>query len=129
MARCQKALRGGTRSSTPSTPHAPSWTPNFHLLPSMSIVCRSMSRVPTTRRRGLTGRSCGPRRAIAKCGPRCRGDVVAEAVMPKTAAGDDRKVIFHYGYRRSPDQDATTVVRHPVVVVGAGPVGLTAAID
>lgn len=34
-----------------------------------------------------------------------------------------------YPYTRSPDQDATTPARHPVVVVGAGPVGLTAAID
>jgi 3-(3-hydroxy-phenyl)propionate hydroxylase len=32
-------------------------------------------------------------------------------------------------YRRSRDQDAPTPVRHPVVVVGAGPVGLTLAID
>jgi 3-(3-hydroxy-phenyl)propionate hydroxylase len=34
-----------------------------------------------------------------------------------------------YPYRRSPDQDAATPVRHPVVVIGAGPVGLAAAID
>ena len=34
-----------------------------------------------------------------------------------------------YPYRRSPDQDAATPVRHPVVIVGAGPVGLVAAID
>jgi 3-(3-hydroxy-phenyl)propionate hydroxylase len=34
-----------------------------------------------------------------------------------------------YPYRRSPDQDAITPARHPVVVVGAGPVGLVAAID
>ncbi|RAI57361.1 FAD-dependent oxidoreductase [Roseicella frigidaeris] len=32
-------------------------------------------------------------------------------------------------YVRSPDQDAARPVRHPVIVVGAGPVGLTAAID
>ena len=32
-------------------------------------------------------------------------------------------------YVRSPDQDAPRPVRHPVVVVGAGPVGLSAAID
>jgi 3-(3-hydroxy-phenyl)propionate hydroxylase len=36
---------------------------------------------------------------------------------------------FRYGYRRSADQDANAPVRHPVVIVGAGPVGLTAAID
>ena len=34
-----------------------------------------------------------------------------------------------FSYRRSTDQDAPTPTRHPVVVVGAGPVGLTAAID
>src|SRR5215210_205133 len=40
-----------------------------------------------------------------------------------------RKVLYHYAYHRSPDQDARNPVRHPVIVVGAGPVGLTAAID
>ena len=34
-----------------------------------------------------------------------------------------------YPYRRSPDQDADPVAFHPVVVVGAGPIGLAAAID
>ena len=34
-----------------------------------------------------------------------------------------------YAYARSPDQDAATPVRHPIVVVGAGPVGLSLAID
>ena len=34
-----------------------------------------------------------------------------------------------YPYERSPDQDASTPVRHPVVVIGAGPIGLGAAID
>lgn len=34
-----------------------------------------------------------------------------------------------YPYRRSPDQDAAAPVRHPVIVVGAGPVGLAAALD
>ena len=34
-----------------------------------------------------------------------------------------------YPYRRSPDQDAARPVRHPVIVVGAGPIGLGAAID
>ncbi len=34
-----------------------------------------------------------------------------------------------YPYQRSPDQDRKTPVRHPVIVVGAGPVGLAAAID
>lgn len=34
-----------------------------------------------------------------------------------------------YAYQRSPDQDAATPARHKVVVVGAGPIGLGAAID
>jgi 3-(3-hydroxy-phenyl)propionate hydroxylase len=34
-----------------------------------------------------------------------------------------------YPYARSADQDAAVAVRHPVVVAGAGPVGLVAAID
>ena len=33
-----------------------------------------------------------------------------------------------YAYRRSPEQDGR-VARHPVEVVGAGPIGLTAALD
>ncbi|GAA4358838.1 FAD-dependent oxidoreductase [Variovorax defluvii] len=40
---------------------------------------------------------------------------------------DYQKVTFDY--RRHPDQDAATPARHPVVVVGAGPVGLALAID
>src|ERR1051326_3589294 len=42
---------------------------------------------------------------------------------------NEHKALFHYGYRRSPDQDARIPVRHRVVVVGAGPVGLVTAID
>ncbi len=34
-----------------------------------------------------------------------------------------------YPYRRSVDQDAAAPARHPVAVIGAGPVGLAAAID
>ena len=40
-----------------------------------------------------------------------------------------RKTLFQYAYRRSADQDARATVHHPVVIVGAGPVGLTLAID
>jgi 3-(3-hydroxy-phenyl)propionate hydroxylase len=46
---------------------------------------------------------------------------------PARAAG--RKSVYRYDYRRSRDQDARAVVRRPVVVVGAGPAGLAAAID
>jgi 3-(3-hydroxy-phenyl)propionate hydroxylase len=41
----------------------------------------------------------------------------------------DHKAIYRYDYRRSPDQEARQTVRRPVVVVGAGPVGLAASID
>jgi 3-(3-hydroxy-phenyl)propionate hydroxylase len=40
-----------------------------------------------------------------------------------------RKTLFQYAYRRSPDQDAAKPAHHPVVIVGAGPVGLALAID
>jgi 3-(3-hydroxy-phenyl)propionate hydroxylase len=39
------------------------------------------------------------------------------------------KPFAQYSYRRSPDQDATAAARHPVVVIGAGPVGLALAVD
>ena len=41
----------------------------------------------------------------------------------------ERKSVYQFGYRRSADQDSKNPVRRPVVIVGAGPVGLTAAID
>lgn len=34
-----------------------------------------------------------------------------------------------YPYARHPDQDATTPARHPVVVVGGGPIGMATALD
>ena len=34
-----------------------------------------------------------------------------------------------YPYARAPDQDAAAPVRHPVVIVGAGPVGIALALD
>ena len=36
---------------------------------------------------------------------------------------------FRFAYRRSADQDDVAMAHHPVVVVGAGPVGLSLAID
>jgi 3-(3-hydroxy-phenyl)propionate hydroxylase len=39
------------------------------------------------------------------------------------------KTIFQYAYARSRDQDAVTSAHHPVVIIGAGPVGLALAID
>ena len=40
-----------------------------------------------------------------------------------------RKSVYRYEYRHSADQDAAAPVRRPVVLIGAGPVGLAAAID
>ena len=49
---------------------------------------------------------------------------------PLTFASDGRTIQnYEFAYRHSPDQDAARPVRHPVVVVGAGPVGLSLAID
>ncbi|MGK6308041.1 FAD-dependent oxidoreductase [Variovorax sp. DT-64] len=47
--------------------------------------------------------------------------------MDATAPVDYQSLRFDY--RHHPDQDAATPARHPVVVVGAGPVGLALAID
>jgi 3-(3-hydroxy-phenyl)propionate hydroxylase len=44
-------------------------------------------------------------------------------------ASRDHKALFKYAYRRSADQDRAAPAHHPVIVVGAGPVGLAAAID
>jgi 3-(3-hydroxy-phenyl)propionate hydroxylase len=39
-----------------------------------------------------------------------------------------RRSLYQFDYRRSPDQDGQPA-RHPVVVIGAGPVGLACAVD
>jgi len=52
---------------------------------------------------------------------------VAAAAGSQPLPGRER-VFARFSYRRSPDQDRGGA-RHPVVVVGAGPVGLCAAID
>src|SRR3954470_12717647 len=49
--------------------------------------------------------------------------------MNSSAAADTDYQSRVLSYARSPDQDVSNPVRHPVIVVGAGPVGLTAAID
>jgi 3-(3-hydroxy-phenyl)propionate hydroxylase len=46
-----------------------------------------------------------------------------------TSDPTEHRALYRFAYRRSADQDAASVPRHPVVVVGAGPVGLAAAID
>jgi 3-(3-hydroxy-phenyl)propionate hydroxylase len=37
--------------------------------------------------------------------------------------------LFQFGYRRSSDQDCASPAQHPVIIIGAGPVGLTLALD
>ncbi len=50
--------------------------------------------------------------------------------MALTAQSSGAEVQAHaFAYARSADQDAATPAHHPVVVVGAGPVGLSLAID
>lgn len=51
-------------------------------------------------------------------------------VPPHAFRGNGEQVqAIQFGYDRSTDQDAKEPVQHPVVIVGAGPVGLTLAID
>ncbi len=50
-----------------------------------------------------------------------------ELARPRDAAIDYQRLVFDY--RPSPDQHAPAPVRRPVVVVGAGPVGLALAVD
>ena len=68
----------------------------------------------------LTGRALGSSRSQPQ--PR---DL--EIATQASAIVDYQKLVFPY--RRSPDQGAPAPVRYPVVVVGAGPVGLALAID
>ncbi|KPD13267.1 FAD-dependent oxidoreductase [Phaeobacter sp. 11ANDIMAR09] len=44
---------------------------------------------------------------------------------------DDRYTLAYkrYPYKKSPDQDTSTPVRHPVVVMGGGPIGIATALD
>ena len=54
----------------------------------------------------------------------------APALTPLGYGASGHAIQAHaYAYRRAADQDAAVPVRHPVVVVGAGPVGLSLAID
>ena len=49
--------------------------------------------------------------------------------MAATRQEQQRKALFSFGYRHHADQDAADPVRHRVIVVGAGPVGLACALD
>ena len=51
-------------------------------------------------------------------------------IPPEAFGGTGTEVqALEFGYVRSPDQDSAAPARHPVVIVGAGPVGLSLAID
>ena len=66
-------------------------------------------------------------RIVAKCNypaPLERGQHTGWKMAPEPRSG-----LFQFGYRRSADQDRPETARHPLIVVGAGPVGLSAAID
>lgn len=43
--------------------------------------------------------------------------------------GDMDYQAIEFEYRRPPNLDSTEIARHPVIVVGAGPIGLTVALD
>ena len=62
-----------------------------------------------------------------------RATATASAIATAGALGYDASAALiqrhEFAYRRSIDQDAAVLARHPVVVVGAGPVGLSLAID
>lgn len=56
--------------------------------------------------------------------------MTATTTAPPAFDGTGAQVqAIEFAYQRSPDQDAPQPVQHPVVVVGAGPVGLSLAID
>jgi 3-(3-hydroxy-phenyl)propionate hydroxylase len=76
----------------------------------------------------ITGAASGIGRALARLAAR-DGPRLVLMDPSETSAGAARGTRFAYSYARSPDQDASAPARHPVVVIGAGPVGLTAALD
>ena len=111
--------------------------PLGHLRPLHAVRRHAL---PTTRRRSTPTRASGRPSATSRCGrrwkaePRLHADA-ADGTPPVADASRRRDVESRLpGARvRLPraraDQDARAPVRHPVVVVGAGPVGLALAID
>ena len=70
----------------------------------------------------------GARRLINPGGTRHGSDPTPRLCLGYDSGG--QQIQSHtFAYRRSPDQDSATPARHPVVVLGAGPVGLSLAID
>ncbi len=62
-------------------------------------------------------------------GGRETGEQGTRAMVQANSAETTGKAKVQFGYRRHPDQDSGEPAEHPVVVVGAGPVGLSFAID
>jgi 3-(3-hydroxy-phenyl)propionate hydroxylase len=63
-----------------------------------------------------------------KCGTHCRTEAstTVTVLLPKMNADFQQR---RFAYQRCADHDSPAPARHPVVVVGAGPVGLATAID
>ncbi len=55
--------------------------------------------------------------------------LTAETSSDRLGASGEAIQAMEFPYVRSPDQDAATPARHRIVIVGAGPVGLSLAID
>ncbi len=53
----------------------------------------------------------------------------SESTEQKQSVQGRRYQTLEFAYARSGDQDAGRVARHPIIIVGAGPVGLSLAID
>jgi 3-(3-hydroxy-phenyl)propionate hydroxylase len=55
--------------------------------------------------------------------------VVKLTQMVAEMPNDTHKSLFQFSYRRAPEQSGGRASPHPVVIVGAGPVGMTLALD
>jgi 3-(3-hydroxy-phenyl)propionate hydroxylase len=87
---------------------------------------RNLRALPALQRRPRLRRGAR-RRHAADLDRRTRRRAVGGALRrPPVSRGDAPPL---YPYSRAPDQDAAAPVRHPVVVIGAGPVGLVLALD
>src|SRR5690348_11441964 len=78
-------------------------------------------------------RASGPPRATRRCGRRSRIDASAHTNAVTTLPSPDAMSIDYPSlvlpYVRPSELDRHGVAHRPVIVVGAGPVGLTVAID
>src|SRR5262249_16753242 len=100
----------------PWQPVAPPAMRSFRATQSTSTACRSTLRAPMTRRSESTRRGFGRPTATSSCGTRCRDEMARYEYKP-------------FPYRKPPELADGRVGRWPVLIVGAGPIGLSAAID